>query len=204
MALAGDHRASRSASSGCCPGLDDAGASALPAHVFHVVAGFALVAAFIVAGLFYGPRRRARQDRSACRRRARRPICSARHAAGARRAGTTPLALDRFHRCSPSRRVAIAWRTEAAAAAVPVAAVLAVLVMLRWAVDVEFDQLIAPGRPGRTARCRSRDAALGPHLVLGAGFAALFGAAGFLAQGRSDAPIVPILWARAGGVDAAR
>ena len=38
----------------------------------------------------------------------------------------------------------------------------------------------------------------GAHLALGAGFAVLFGAAGFLAQGRSVSPIVPILWSSAG------
>src|SRR5205085_3873893 len=36
---------------------------------------------------------------------------------------------------------------------------------------------------------------VGWHLALGAGFAALFGSAGFLAQGRSVRPVAPILWA---------
>jgi uncharacterized membrane protein len=36
------------------------------------------------------------------------------------------------------------------------------------------------------------------HLVLGAAFIALFGVAGFLAQGRSERPLIPILWSAAG------
>jgi len=32
------------------------------------------------------------------------------------------------------------------------------------------------------------------HLLLGAGFAALFGLVGFLAQGRSEQPLIPMLW----------
>src|SRR4029077_16178337 len=35
----------------------------------------------------------------------------------------------------------------------------------------------------------------GTHLALGFGFMALFAAAGFLAQGRSAKPLVPIIWA---------
>jgi uncharacterized membrane protein len=37
-------------------------------------------------------------------------------------------------------------------------------------------------------------AQFGWHLVLGTGLALLFAGAGFLAQGRSDAPLVPMLW----------
>ena len=36
-------------------GMGDPGHGSLPAHLFYVVAGFALAAYFIVAGLFYGP-----------------------------------------------------------------------------------------------------------------------------------------------------
>jgi uncharacterized membrane protein len=36
------------------------------------------------------------------------------------------------------------------------------------------------------------------HLALGVGFVALFGAPGFYAQGRSERPLVPILWSAAG------
>ena len=39
---------------------------------------------------------------------------------------------------------------------------------------------------------------IGPHIGLGFLFAVLFGAAGFLAQGRSRSPLIPILWSAAG------
>ena len=71
------------------PGIRDSGVDALAAHLFHVVAGFALSAALIVAGLFYGPIVRARKDRSALRDRARRSMASAR-SSWCSRAGTTP------------------------------------------------------------------------------------------------------------------
>ena len=45
------------------PGFEAAPVSALPAHMFHMSVGFALAAAFIVTGLFWGPAGRARQDR---------------------------------------------------------------------------------------------------------------------------------------------
>ena len=37
------------------PGITNAGVDALGAHLFHVIAGFALAAALIVSGLLYGP-----------------------------------------------------------------------------------------------------------------------------------------------------
>lgn len=37
------------------PGVDYPNVDALAAHLFHVLAGFALVAALIVSGLLYGP-----------------------------------------------------------------------------------------------------------------------------------------------------
>src|SRR5262249_17546214 len=41
-------------------------------------------------------------------------------------------------------------------------------------------------------------AAFGSHLVFGGVLAVLFGGAGFLAQGRSEQPVTPILWAASG------
>jgi uncharacterized membrane protein len=43
-------------------------------------------------------------------------------------------------------------------------------------------------------------AAFGAHLFFGGLLAALFGAAGFLAQGRSERPVAPMLWAASGVV----
>ena len=93
--------------------------------------------------------------------------------------------------------VAIAWRAEAAAAAVPAAAVLVVLVFVRWAADLNIEHLLAPSGPVAGAVPEPPKANVGWHLVLGAGFAVLFGGAGYLAQGRSERAIVPVLWSAA-------
>ena len=87
--------------------------------------------------------------------------------------------------------VAIAWRTDAAVAAVPAAALIVALVMLRWALGLNTESLIEPSGPVAGAVPEPELARTGWHLALGIGFAALFGIAGYLAQGRSERPIVP-------------
>ena len=74
----------------------------------------------------------------------------------------------------PPSTLAIAWRTEAATAAVPLAALFAAIVILRWALDAELAQLIgAPGAAGAAAPQPWR-ADVGPHVALGFGYAVLF------------------------------
>ena len=107
-----------------------------------------------------------------------------------------PLALAAFA-ALVAASVAIAWRAEAAAGAVPAAAVLAVLVIVRWAVDLNLEHLVAPSGPVAGAVPEPPKADVGWHLALAAAFAALFGAAGYLAQGRSQRPIAPMLWSAA-------
>lgn len=176
------------------PGLSAAPVMALPAHVFHMAVGFALAAAFIVSGLFWGP--------------AAEPgkidglssiallvflgasvlfVLETRH---------HPLALTAFTALTVAT-VAVAWRAEAAAAAIPVAAVLAAFVIARWAFDIEINQLTAaPGKSG--APEVPMVTGTGVHLILAAGFGVLFGGAGYLAQGRSQSPTIPMLWSGAG------
>ena len=48
--------------------------------------------------------------------------------------------------------LAIAWRTDAAGGAIPVAAVFAAVVVLRWALAPELGHLIAPAGPAGSAR----------------------------------------------------
>ena len=93
--------------------------------------------------------------------------------------------------------VAIAWRTDAAAGAVPIAAVFACIVIVRWALAPEIAYLIAPAGASGIAAPQPWNADIGPHIGLGILFAALFGAGGFLAQGRSQSPFIPILWSAA-------
>src|SRR6185437_13262561 len=89
--------------------------------------------------------------------------------------------------------VAIAWRADAASAAVVIAAALASLVMVHWALGPETIYLIAPPSGGFEAS--SVD--IQRHLLFGFVFAALFGGAGFMAQQRSSSPPIAILWASA-------
>src|SRR5262249_48102201 len=91
--------------------------------------------------------------------------------------------------------IAIARRAPAALGAVPVTAALVTLVLAEWAVDMRFEPLILPSGVTAGAIPEPLKASFGLHLALGAAFAALFGAAGFFAQGRSERPDVPLVWA---------
>ena len=176
------------------PGIGVVSVDALGAHAFHVIVGFALAASLIVAGLWFGPDALpGRID----------GVSSA--ALGAYLVAATllvlvsrhdPLALATFAVLAAAT-VAIAWRAEAATAAVPVAAVLVVLVFVRWAADLDIERLVLPSGPVAGAVPEPPKTNAGWHLVLGAAFALLFGGAGYLAQGRSEREIVPVLWSAA-------
>ena len=176
------------------PGMGVVSVDALGAHAFHVIVGFALAAALIVAGLWYGPSALpghidgvSSAALGAYLLAASLLVLASRH---------DPLALATFAVLAAAT-VAIAWRAEAAAAAVPAAAVLVVLVFVRWAADLNIEHLLAPSGPVAGAVPEPPKANVGWHLVLAAGFAVLFGGAGYLAQGRSERAIVPILWSAA-------
>ena len=173
-------------------GIGDANPGSLPAHAFYVAAGFALAAVFIVAGLFYGPpAERGRIE----------PVSSGvltGYLVGAfmlvyatEHAGlalTTLIVLA-------AAAVAIAWRTEAALAAVPVAAALTVLVVVHWALDFRFDVLFTPDGPLSLAPPILVIPGRTEHLIFAAASAALFGVAGYWMQGRSNEPQFSIVWA---------
>ena len=74
--------------------------------------------------------------------------------------------------------VAVAWRAEAASGAVPVAAVLAMVVMAHWAVQENLDFLKWPAGPAAPAIAEPQRYDYGSHLTLAAAWAALFGVAG--------------------------
>jgi uncharacterized membrane protein len=169
--------------------------AALGAHVFHVLAGFALAATFLVANLLYGPRTAPGQmDRlsnlalSIYLVVATLLVLASRH---------DPAALIAFVVLTATT-VGIAWRTEAATPSVVVATVLAVVVMAHWAVHERLDALIAPAGPTAPAIPGPEHFDYGPHFALAAFWAALFGITGFLAQGRSTRALVPMLWAVSG------
>ena len=174
------------------PGLNDTiAAGSIGAHAFHAVAGFVLVAALLVSGLLYGPDAEPGEID---------PVSSI--ALGAYLFAATLLVLASRHdgvalaafTLMIAGTVAIAWRTEAATAALPAAGAFAFLMMANWAVSIDFKTLLAPGGPAVLPPNPS-PALYGTHLALGFGFMALFAASGFLAQGRSVKPLAPIIWA---------
>jgi uncharacterized membrane protein len=174
------------------PGLASLNQIGVSAHAFHVVAGFALVATFIVSGLLFGP------DAAPGRIDAVSSAALAAYLFGALlivlMSRHDTLALIVFVALTAAA-VAIAWRAEAATAAVPLAGVLVALMFLQYSVNVSLEQLVLPSGPVAGAVPEPQRVFYGTHLVLGAGLAALFGTAGFLAQGRSTQPVVPTLWA---------
>jgi uncharacterized membrane protein len=180
------------------PGLGDTRVDTLAPHALYIVVCFALVAAMIVAGLLYGPPAEPGKID---------PVSSV--AIGAFLVSAlvltvasrhAPLALVVFTVLTVAA-LAIAWRTDAAAAVVPLAAALAAWFIIRWALYVEIAQLTAaPGTAGAQGATLPPvwQTDVGPHLMLGAGFAILFGVAGFMAQGRSASALIPLLWSAAG------
>ena len=177
------------------PGIGDIRFDVLSAHAFHAIVGYALVAALIVCGLFYGPPAAPGQiDNVSSIAVASYLIAAALLVLASRH---EPLALTVFTLLTVAT-VGIAWRAEAAAAAMPVAAALAALIIMRWAFDAEIVRLIAPAGTAGIAAPQPLRADVGAHLALGGAYAMLFAAAGFFAQGRSIAALVPILWGAAG------
>ena len=176
------------------PGMHVDTVTALGAHVFHALAGFALVATFLVCGLVYGPPavpgavdRLSTLALAVYLLAATFLVLASRH---------DPVALTAFVVLTAAT-VAIAWRTEAAAGAVPVAAILAAVVMAHWAVHMNVQGLLAPSGPAAPAIPEPERYDYGSHLILAAGWAVLFCAGGFLAQGRSSRALVPMLWSAA-------
>jgi uncharacterized membrane protein len=160
---------------------------ALGAHVFHVVVSFALVASFLYAP----PAAPGTIDELSTASLSVYLLLAAflvfvtRH---------DDLALIAFVILTIAT-VAIAWRTEAATGAVPVAAAAAAAVMADWAVHMIVQGLVSPSGPTAPAIPEPERYGYGSHLMLAGLWSALFGVTGFLAQGRSSRALVPMLWA---------
>ena len=164
------------------------------AHVFHVVAGFVLAALLVVSGFAFGPP--LEQDRIE-------PMSSS--ALAAYLLGATAIVITSLHADAAMTAFAllvaatllIAWRAPAATGAVAAAAVLAALVFLEWAVLANPDMLVVPGGALPGIGPHATDGSVSLHLTSAAIFAAGFGVAGFLAQGRSSSAIIPVVWSGA-------
>jgi uncharacterized membrane protein len=172
----------------------DCGPPMVGPHVFHMLAGFVLAAALVVCGLAFGPDAADGEIE---------PVSSASLAAYL--LGATAIVLASAHADTSlvvfalmvAATIVIAWRAEAATGAVGAAAALVFVVFAEWAVRGNPDMLVLPGGalPGIGPSATGESVTL--HLVMAAIFAAGFGIAGFLAQGRSNSAIIPVVWSAA-------
>jgi uncharacterized membrane protein len=164
------------------------------AHVFHVIAGFILAALLVVCGFMFGPP--AEEGRIE-------PISSS--ALAAYLLGATAIVITSLHADAAMTAFAIlvagtlliAWRAPAATGAVAAAAVLAAVVFLEWAVLANPDMLVVPGGALPGIGPHATDGSVSLHLTSAAIFAAGFGVAGVLAQGRSTSAVIPVVWSGA-------
>jgi uncharacterized membrane protein len=171
------------------PGIGDL--QALAPHAFHIASGFVLVVLLIVSGLLFGP------DAA--------PGEIDLFSSGALVAylfvsmllvlatGHDTLALIHFV-VLIAATVAIAWRTDSAAAAIPAAAILVTLIFLHWSLEFDVSELGLPAGPVPDSLWKPEHYLFGAPLALGAFFALLFGASGFLAQQRAANSPIAILW----------
>src|SRR4051794_22711410 len=158
------------------------GPSMVAPHVFHVTAGFVLAALLVVCGFMFRPP--AEPGRIE-------PISSG--ALAAYLFGATMIVLNSFHADTAmivfallvAGMLLVAWRAEAAAGALLAASAFVAIVFLEWAVRGNPDMLVLPGGPLPGIGPNPTDGSVSVHLLTAAIFAAGFGAAGFLAQGRS-------------------
>jgi uncharacterized membrane protein len=170
------------------------GPSMVSPHAFHVIAGFILAALLVVCGFLFGPPADAGRIE---------PISSG--ALAAYLLGATTIVLASFHADAAiivfaalvASTLFVAWRAPAATGAIAAAAALVAVVFLEWAVRANPDMLVVPGGPLPGIGPAATDGSVSLHLTTAAIFALGFGAAGFLAQGRSVSAIIPVVWSAA-------
>ncbi len=173
-------------------GMGDPRPGSLSAHAFSVLAGFALAAAFLVSGLLYGPP----ETRGEIAPVSSGVLAGYLVAAFALVLATTHanLALITLF-VLVAATAAIAWRSEATIAAVPIAAGLAVLVVVHWAVNFNFEILFSPRGPFYGAPPTWTIVGRNTHLIFAAGAVGVVGLAGYWSQGRSERAEFSMLWA---------
>ncbi len=172
----------------------ECGPSMVAPHAFHVMAGFVLAALLVVCGFMFGPPADEGQIET---------ISSGSLAAYL--FGATLIVLNSFHADASmivfgllvAGSLLVAWRSDAAAGAVGAAAAFVFIVFAEWAIRANPDMLVLPGGPLPGIGPNATDGSVSLHLVSAAIFAAGFGVAGFLAQGRSTSPVIPVIWSAA-------
>jgi uncharacterized membrane protein len=173
-------------------GMTDLRPGSLHAHAFSALAGFALAAVFLVPGLVYGPPETRGQVG---------PVSSG--VLAGYLVAAFALVMVTTHANTAlitlfvlaAATAVIAWRSDAAILAMPVAAALAVLVIVHWAVNFNFEILFSPRGPFYGAPPAWTITGRGQHLLFAAGTAAVFGGIGYWAQERSARLEFSMLWA---------
>ncbi len=175
------------------PGLDTDDLQVAP-HAFHVIAGFVLAALLVVCGFMFGPTVEDGEIE---------PVSSS--SLGAYLFGAMLIVLSSAHAdlaliaftLLVGATLFVVWRAPAATGALGAAAATVFIVFAEWAVLANPDMLVLPGGalPGVGPTATGSSVTL--HLVMAAIFAAGFGVAGFLAQGRSSSAIIPVVWSAA-------
>jgi uncharacterized membrane protein len=172
----------------------ECGPSMVAPHAFHVVAGFVLAALLVVCGFMLGPD--ADHDRIE-------PISSG--SLSAYLLAAALIVLASFHAdvalvaftILVAGTLFVAWRAPAAGGALGAAAILVFIVFAEWAVRANPDMLVLPGGPLPGIGPVATDTSVNLHLAMAAIFAAGFGIAGFLAQGRWANATIPVVWSAA-------
>lgn len=167
----------------------------LAPHAFDVVAGFVLAAVLVVAGFMFGPSADQGQVE---------PVSS--FSLGVFLAGATALVLTNNHADAAmivftllvAATFVVAWRADSAVGAIGAAALFVFVVFAEWAVRANPELTMMPGGAMPGIGTRADEGSISLHLITAAGFGVAFGAAGFLAQGRSISAIIPVIWAAAG------
>ncbi len=174
------------------PGIGNVAGDVLTPHIAYVIACFVLAALLIVSGFLFGPE--AAKGRGDL-------VSSA--ALGAYLLGAGLLVLATQHDLMTlltflilvAGTIAIAWRTDAAIAAVPWAAILTSLIFLQWSINIDIRDYGVPLDANAAPTWEPDRFIYGTHLWLGAGLAFIFGVTGFLAQARSESVLTSRFWA---------
>ncbi len=170
----------------------DCGPSMIGPHAFHVTAGFILASLLVVCGLAFGPDIEPNQVE---------PVSSSSLAAylfGAMlivlMSGHEDTALITFA-VLVAATMLVAWRAPAASGALAAAAAFIFVVFAEWVVRGNPDMLVVPGGALPGIGPSATDGSVSLHMTTAAIFAAAFGIAGFLAQGRFGAARITVTWA---------
>lgn len=175
--------------------FDIARPNTLGPQAFDIIASFALAALLVVARFMFGPP--ADQGRVE-------PVSSI--SLSVFLFGATALVLINNHADAAmivfallvAANFAIAWRAESATGAIVAAALFVFAVFAEWAIRANPELTVMPGGAMPGIGTRADEGSISTHLIAAAGFGAAFGAAGFLAQGRSISALIPAIWAAAG------